>query len=176
MYNVPPKFNQVCRLCLTYVSNDCDVQNLTIFNQNASASASSSSTSTSFAASPGDQSNKSKRSNEISIKHCADDNIDKKTDNSTTSSTIIKYNKNGADCISDKKKKQKENFNGEDKNDENITDIDDFDDDDSDLDITKRILKCLSLKVSVLYFYFDCFSSSYSFIYTYIILRRSSQE
>jgi hypothetical protein len=125
---------------LTFVANDSDAHK--IFDS-TSAAATKPTTSTD----KDDQLNiinKCKRSNEISISLCADNNNDNKMDNSSSSS--IKYNKNGADCVSDKKKKQ--THNGE-ENDENS---DDDDDDSEDLDITKRILKCLSLKVSVIFF------------------------
>lgn len=32
MYNVPPKFNQLCRLCLSVVGNDSAAKNLLIFD------------------------------------------------------------------------------------------------------------------------------------------------
>ena len=138
MYNVPPKFNQICRLCLTFIDTDNvggDAKKLSIFNKNSSSHNHSpqhhqqqqqqqQQQHKKKKSSPNDKSNndnhneindgndqlnkKVKRSNEISISLCGGSGI------------------NGIE--------------------EATTD------DDSEWDITKRILQCLSIKVSFIIF------------------------
>jgi hypothetical protein len=114
MYSVPPKFNQICRLCLTVVEpkgtnlidNGEIVKKLSIFHKN---NADNQNNQLNDDVRDDDQLNKkAKRSNEISISL------------SGGSASVIN---NGFSSTNDI-------------------------DDDSDVDISKRILNCLSIKVS----------------------------
>jgi hypothetical protein len=111
MYSVPPKFNQICRLCLTVVEpkgtnlidNGEIVKKLSIFHKN---NADNQNNQLNDDVRDDDQLNKkAKRSNEISISL------------SGGSASVINNGFSSAD-------------------------------DDSDVDISKRILNCLSIKVS----------------------------
>lgn len=123
MYSVPPKFNQICRLCLTVVEpkgtnlvdNGETVKKLSIFHKN---NADNQNNQFNDDVRDDDQLNKkAKRSNEISISL------------SGGSASVIN---NGFSSTNDI-------------------------DDDSDVDISKRILQCLSIKVSEFFriFVFD---------------------
>lgn len=71
MYNVPPKFNQICRLCLTLVDEQKDdeiIKKLSIFAHAQQSSPKAYERKSSDKIRDGDQlSKKAKRSNEISI-------------------------------------------------------------------------------------------------------------
>jgi hypothetical protein len=122
MYNVPPKFNQICRLCLTVVEpkgtslidNGEIVKKLSIFH-NKKNKADKQNNQFNDDVRDDDQLNKKvKRSNEISISL------------SGGSASVINNGFSSSNDI----------------------------DDDSDWDISKRILQCLSIKVSHLFFHF----------------------
>lgn len=121
MCNVPPKFNQICRLCLTLVepkgANDDIVKKLSIFNNVAKNKNDKKGSQINDDVRDDDQLNvhkKTKRSNEISISL------------SGGSASVIN--------------------NGFSSNDT---------DDESELDISKRILQCLSINVSHLFLHFS---------------------
>lgn len=115
MYNVPPKFNQICRLCLTLVepkgANDEIVKKLSIFNNVHK------------------NKNDKKGGNQKNDDVRDDDqlNVHKKTKRSNEIS--ISLSGGSASVIN----------NGFSSNDT---------DDESELDISKRILQCLSINVS----------------------------
>lgn len=117
MYKVPPKFNQICRLCLSLVepkgSHDEVVKKLSIFN------------------------NVHKNKNDKKVNQINDDvrdddqlNVHKKTKRSNEIS--ISLSGGSASVIN----------NGFSSNDT---------DDESELDISKRILQCLSINVSLFF-------------------------
>lgn len=122
MYNVPPKFNQICRLCLTLVepkgANDEIVKKLSIFNNNVS------------------KNKNDKKGNQINDDVRDDDqlNVHKKTKRSNEIS--ISLSGGSASGVIN---------NGFSSNDT---------DDESELDISKRILQCLSINVSHLFYFF----------------------
>lgn len=124
MYNVPPKFNQICRLCLTVVepkgtaSLDSDevVKKLSIFNSSVQHAQHKS---------PVD-----KKSHQINDDVRDDDQLKKKIKRSNEIS--ISLSGGGSASVIN---------NGFSSNDI---------DDDSERDISKRILQCLSIKVSQL--------------------------
>lgn len=118
MSNVPPKFNQICRLCLTYVepkgSSDENVKKLSIFNNRVQHA---------------QHKNKDdKRSNQINDDVRDDDQLKKKIKRSNEIS--ISLSGGGSASVIN---------NGFSSNDI---------DDDAEWDISKRILQCLSIKVS----------------------------
>jgi hypothetical protein len=125
MYNVPPKFNQICRLCLTVVEpkgtslidNGEIVKKLSIFHKknNNNKAADKQNNQFNDDVRDDDQLNKkAKRSNEISISL------------SGGSASVINNGFSSSNDI----------------------------DDDSDRDISKRILQCLSIKVSHSFLYY----------------------
>ena len=68
MYNVPPKFKQLCRLCLSVVDNDSDAK-LAIFNNSAKL-------------------NKCKRRNELSISATSSDKKNSKVTNASSHASV----------------------------------------------------------------------------------------
>jgi hypothetical protein len=123
MYNVPPKYNQLCRLCLTLVepkgssakANDDIVKKLSIF----------------------DKTNKRpiKKTNQINNDDVRDDDqLNTKIKRSNEISISLSGGSGNASVIN----------NGFSSNDI---------DDDSEWDISKKILQCLSIKVSVVFFF-----------------------
>lgn len=123
MCNVPPKFNQICRLCLTLVepkgaSSDDIVKKLSIFKNVESQQ--------------GSHKNRfDKKSNQIV--NDDDDQLNKKAKRSNEIS--ISLSGGGSASVIN---------NGYSSNDI---------EDDSDIDISKRILQCLSINVSHLFSY-----------------------
>jgi hypothetical protein len=115
MCSLPPKFNQICRLCLTVVeSKDSDAiaEQLSIFNR---------------ARQP--QRRNDKKSNQITDDVRDDDQLNKKAKRSNEIS--ISLSGGGSASVIN-----------------NGFSSSDVVDTDSDVDISKRILQCLSLKVS----------------------------
>jgi hypothetical protein len=115
MCSLPPKFNQICRLCLTVVESkdgDAIAEQLSIFNS---------------ARQP--QRKADKKSNQITDDVRDDDQLNKKAKRSNEIS--ISLSGGGSASVIN-----------------NGFSSSDIVDSDSDVDISKRILQCLSLKVS----------------------------
>lgn len=118
MYNVPPKFNQICRLCLTLVeakgAQSHGGEKLSIFKSNAHHAP--------------HKSRADKKSHQINDDVRDDDQLNKKIKRSNEIS--ISLSGGGSASVIN---------NGFSSNDI---------DDDAEWDISKRILQCLSIKVS----------------------------
>lgn len=120
MHNVPPKFNKICRLCLSLVGDDSSanlesdeiVKKLSIFNNNKQ------------------QPKQSKSKNQLNDD---DEQLNKKVKRSNEISVSLSGIGSGS-VIN----------NGFSSNDIDF-------DDDAEVDITKRISQCLSIKVSPFY-------------------------
>lgn len=138
MYNVPPKFNQICRLCLTLVEpkdnnkivGDELIKKLSIFNNDGQSSSSQKSNA--------NVNNNNKNERKSSDKIRDDDQLNKKVKRSNEIS--ISLSGGSANVIN----------NG-------------FNDDETDGNIAERILQCLSIKVSHLKFCFSLFFRNIKF-------------
>ncbi|CAO1341685.1 unnamed protein product, partial [Diamesa hyperborea] len=132
MYNVPPKFNQICRLCLTFIDTDNvggDAKKLSIFNKNSSSH------------------NHSSQHHQQQQQQQQQQHKKKKSSPNDKSNNDNHNDINdGNDQLNKKVKRSNEisislcGGSGNNGIEEATTD------DDSEWDITKRILQCLSIK------------------------------
>ncbi|CAO1328268.1 unnamed protein product [Diamesa serratosioi] len=130
MYNVPPKFNQICRLCLTFIDTDNvggDAKKLSIFNKNSS---------------PHQHSPQHHQQQQQHKKKKSSPNDKSNNDNHNDIN-------DGNDQLNKKVKRSNEISISLCGGSGNNGFIEEATDDDSEWDITKRILQCLSIKEHV---------------------------